>query len=169
MVDGVHIAVLIRRLEATISQGFRATPDTARIIAHALRFYLKHRGWTELPPVNRAPPAAHRPRPGPPPTIGQMKKQGVTSFMAICRGIGCKHEKMFTFDELDLPDDQIFVHIPPARRFRCTKCGGRVLRVWPIETKKGPGPAMTGDHPESTYSIHNPNRVPPPPPPRRHP
>ena len=166
MSDEVFLAVLIERMEAARDRGFRITAATASLVIAALRFYVKERGWLKVSPANADRPL---PRPeryvGPPPTIGQVRKEGVHSFTAICRGIRCGHEKLLTFDELGLPDDQVFIHIPTARRFRCTQCGGRVLRVVPHDTTIRPGSAMTGHHELSIYSSHNPDRVPPPPPP----
>lgn len=83
-------------------------------------------------------PASHRPeRParksepytGPLPTIAETRSHGVVAYHIQCAGPNCWNEKRFTFDELGLPNDAVFVHIPRLRRFQCRRCGCRSVRV----------------------------------------
>ncbi len=162
-----HIRDLIGRMEGGRHRGFRVSPGTAALIIHALRFYLFKHGWATVIPANFPRPYHPWPKPDPekPLTIGQFKDKGHRSFYVVCCEPKCQRRwKLFTFDELGLPDDLVFTEIPRKRRFRCSTCGGHDVRVWPHTTIKTPGPAMTGEHVEFIYSVHNPNRVPPPPP-----
>jgi hypothetical protein len=64
-------------------------------------------------------------------------------------GAGCPHWKVFTFDELGVPDDMPVIHIPRRRRFICTACGSRkvsIRSVWPERRPSGPffSPLMEG-------------------------
>ena len=133
MVGEDHIRDLIGRMECARSRGFRITPSTAGLIIDALRFYLLKQGWMTILPAAFPKPyhPMPRPDPGPPPTIGHVKDEGIKSFSIICRTPKCWQEKLFTFDELGLPDEMIFIHIPHNRRFRCSACGGHDVRVYP--------------------------------------
>ncbi len=162
-----HIRDLIGRMEGARSRGFRVTPATAKLVIDALRFYLAKQGWLTILPNDFPKPFHPWPKrdPGPPPTIGHVKDQGIMSFHIHCRTPKCSQRKLFTFDELGLPDDMVFVHIPHNRRFRCGACGSTDVEVVAHNTQGVPG-AMSGGHKLSIYSPHNPDRVPAPPPPR---
>ena len=71
---------------------------------------------------------------GPLPTIRCSRAAGVTSFTVHCSTVYCYRQRSFTFEELELTDDTVFVDIWLARRFRCSKCGryaSEVAAVWP--------------------------------------
>jgi hypothetical protein len=48
----------------------------------------------------------------------------------------CHHQATKTFDELKLPAEMIFVHVPQYRPFVCSKCGGGIVKVMPIFPEK---------------------------------
>ena len=59
------------------------------------------------------------------PTIGSMRRRGMVNFTVHCPAMGCcGHQHRFTFDELTLPDDMIFLDIAKMP-WRCSKCGAR--------------------------------------------
>jgi hypothetical protein len=81
--------------------------------------------------------------PGSPlPNVAHDRAHGITSLIVYCAaGIVCPHSKQFSFDELQLADDMIMIHIPRYRRFVCSKCGSRkvqVRSVWPSRSPIGP-------------------------------
>jgi len=45
---------------------------------------------------------------------------------------GCHHPAVKTFEDWKLWNDMIFVDVPQHRRFVCTQCGGRNVKVMPI-------------------------------------
>jgi hypothetical protein len=65
-------------------------------------------------------------------TIGDARAGGETRFTIHCEATGCHHRAEMSFDELGLPDDVIFVDIPRVKRFTCSKCGRRNVKVMPI-------------------------------------
>jgi hypothetical protein len=65
-------------------------------------------------------------------TIGHARAAGETRFTIHCEATGCHHQAEMTFDELGLPDETIFVHIPRVKRFTCSKCKRRNVKVMPI-------------------------------------
>lgn len=59
---------------------------------------------------------------------------GITALTVYCEGLYCAHSRRFTFDELQLTDDMIMIHIPRYRRLVCTQCGSRKVAIrsnWP--------------------------------------
>lgn len=66
------------------------------------------------------------------PTIGHGRSLGETELTVHCLGLYCYHQAVKTFDELKLPDDMIFIHVPRYRRFVCSKCGSRNVKVMPV-------------------------------------
>lgn len=125
------IRELIGRMSGAQRQGFHVTPAAAAVILAALRFYLSAREWLKAPASNRPerPRNKSEPYTGPLPTIRETRSHGVVACLIQCAGPNCWHETRFTFDELGLSDDTIFVHIPRLRRFRCKRCGCRSVRV----------------------------------------
>jgi hypothetical protein len=65
------------------------------------------------------------------PTIGDERAHGETSLIVYCskRVEWCSQSKVFTFEELALPDEMIFIHVPRYRKFVCTFCGSRIAVV----------------------------------------
>ncbi|WP_158808637.1 hypothetical protein [Beijerinckia sp. L45] len=63
------------------------------------------------------------------PTVGDSRRHGLKRLTVECSQLGCPHERAFTFDELALPDEMIFIHVPRYRRFICSRCGGRRVTV----------------------------------------
>ena len=62
---------------------------------------------------------------GDPPTIGSMRRRGMTHFTVHCLALGyCANRHRFSFDELALADDVIFLNIARLP-WRCSKCGAR--------------------------------------------
>ena len=66
---------------------------------------------------------------GPPPTVGQLRSQGVAGFVVTCDR--CRHSSDLMFDAMAIPGDLAFPAIRSARRFVCTGCGGRAVHVMP--------------------------------------
>ena len=127
-----EVRELIGRMGGAQRQGVHVTPAGVAIILAALRFYPSAREWLREP--SHRPERARRysqPYTGPLPTIGETRSHGVVACHVQCAGPNCWNERRFTFDELGLPDDAVFVHIPRLRRFRCQRCGSRSIRVWP--------------------------------------
>jgi hypothetical protein len=56
-------------------------------------------------------------------TIGNARAAGETRFTVHCGRIECGHRAELAFDEIRLPDETIFVHIPRLLNFVCSKCG----------------------------------------------
>lgn len=65
-------------------------------------------------------------------TVRQAKAAGETHFTIRCRRMECGHRATMAFDELRLPEETIFVHIPRLLNFVCTKCQSRDVKVMPI-------------------------------------
>jgi hypothetical protein len=86
--------------------------------------------------------AAYSPPGLPLPTVAHDREHGITSLRVYCAaGLVCPHSRVFTFDELSLPDDMALLHIPRYRRFVCTQCGSRkvtIRSVWPDRKPTGP-------------------------------
>ena len=80
------------------------------------------------------------PRFEPTKTIADARAAGETALTVHCQNTACHchHQARKTFDELKLPPEMIFVHVPQFRCFVCNKCGGRIARVMPIfpDTRK---------------------------------
>jgi hypothetical protein len=87
-------------------------------------------------------PGAYAPPGMPLPSVAHDRGHGITSLTVYCAaGTICPHSKRFTFDELQLTDDMIMIHIPRHRRFVCTQCGSRkvaIRSVWPDRKPTGP-------------------------------
>jgi hypothetical protein len=69
--------------------------------------------------------ANQRHPPGPPMTLGNMRRQGVRTLIGYCLNDACRHQAVI--DVLNYPDD---VEIP-SWRAKCSKCGGRRVDVRP--------------------------------------
>ena len=73
---------------------------------------------------------------GPLPTVGSSRAAGVTSFTVHCTGVYCHNQRVFTFEEVGLVDEVVFIDIWLLRRFRCTRCGAystEIRAVWPYK------------------------------------
>ncbi len=59
------------------------------------------------------------------PTIGSLKEQGSTRFTVHCSNSAayCHNQRIFTYDDIGLPDETIFIQIPFKRHFVCLSCG----------------------------------------------
>jgi hypothetical protein len=90
----------------------------------------------------RKPPrelrAARRPQPyrGPPVTVHDVRKYGVTELLVYCNDLVCNHCGRLSL--APFPDDLVLVTLDP--RFRCTKCGrkgGNSQPDWTPHTMSG--------------------------------
>ena len=63
-----------------------------------------------------------------PPTIGDSRRQGMSTFSVHCAA-PCGHVSKLTFDALRLPDTTIFIEIPRKRRLICQSCGRRAVEI----------------------------------------
>ncbi len=63
-----------------------------------------------------------------PPTIGDTRRQGMTTFSVHCAA-PCGHVSKLTFDALRLPDETFFIDIPKRRRLICQSCGRRAKEI----------------------------------------
>jgi hypothetical protein len=74
--------------------------------------------WVRIPPLP----------PGSPPTttIADAIAAGETAVTVHCQNMVAyfHHQARRSFDELKLPPEMIFVHIPQHRRFACTNAAG---------------------------------------------
>lgn len=68
---------------------------------------------------------------GPPATIGNLRRNGCTSFSLHCSTETCRAEASWTFDELGLPDAMEFPAITRIIAFQCKSCGARVTEAAP--------------------------------------
>jgi hypothetical protein len=60
-------------------------------------------------------------RPAPLPNVAYDRAHGITSLRVYCAaGVVCADWKDFSFDELQLADDVIMIHIPRFRHFACS-------------------------------------------------
>jgi hypothetical protein len=77
------------------------------------------------------PPGVYNPPGVPLPNVGDARAHGEDSLIVYCetRDLSCSHSRVFSFDELRLPDEMIFIHVPRYRRFVCTRCGSRTATV----------------------------------------
>lgn len=66
---------------------------------------------------------------GPPATIADMRRIGVSAFIIECAALYCYHQARMEFDALGLPDELSSLDITKHRRFVCTKCGARKVTV----------------------------------------
>lgn len=69
-----------------------------------------------------------------PPTIGDSRRQGKSTFSVHC-GAPCGHVSKLTFDALRLPDETYFIDIPKKKRLRCSSCGRRATESYQIGTR----------------------------------
>jgi hypothetical protein len=90
---------------------------------------------------------------GPPPTIGDLKAEGMAGFAVFCTGsIGlqrCWHQRHFRWEELGLADSLPFPAVS-GLPLRCSRCGGRSFHVTPDRRPAGPEPqsAASGNAPK---------------------
>jgi hypothetical protein len=64
---------------------------------------------------------------GPPATIADMRRIGISAFVVECATLYCYHQTRITFDALGLPDELYGVDLTKHRRFVCTKARYRAL------------------------------------------
>jgi hypothetical protein len=62
---------------------------------------------------------------GPPATIADMRRIGLSAFVVECAALYCYHQARIEFDALDLPDELSSLDITKHRRFVSAKCGSR--------------------------------------------
>jgi hypothetical protein len=60
---------------------------------------------------------------GPPATIGDLRRHGLSAFVIECARLYCYHQARIEFDTLALPDELSSLDVAKHRRFVCTKCG----------------------------------------------
>ena len=71
--------------------------------------------------------AKQRHPPGPPMTLGNMRRQGVRGLAVYCLNHACRHRTVINVDEYA---DEI--EVPSfGLRMKCSKCGGRRVDVRP--------------------------------------
>jgi hypothetical protein len=85
---------------------------------------------------------------GPPATIADLRRIGLSAFVIECAALYCYHEKRFEFDAPALPDELSSLDVTKRRRFLYTKCGARKVTVhacWRDYSAPGNGaPAAPG-------------------------
>ncbi len=65
-----------------------------------------------------------------PPTVEHLRRHGVTHMTVWCHNFDCRHQATFSFDELGVADDDIFITL--KNRFRCQNCGEKDVAIQPI-------------------------------------
>lgn len=115
---------LRQRMAGAKRQGAWITADEAGLIATLVQTVIRltrGTGWSGVPE-------------GRLPSIVYLKARGVSKFTVTCATPQCWSTRRFSFDELALDDELVFVDIPRHRHFRCRKCGSRQVTVmadWP--------------------------------------
>ena len=71
----------------------------------------------------------HSPYTGPPATIADMRRIGVSAVIIECAALYCYHQARIEFDALGLPDELSSLDVTKHRRFVCTKRGARKVTV----------------------------------------
>ena len=81
-------------------------------------------------------------------SVADARAAGEAALTVHCLNMArhCYHQARKSFDELKLPDEMIFVHIPQHRRFACTQCGGRIVKVMPISRRRGAEDPFSARH-----------------------
>ncbi len=74
-----------------------------------------------------------------PPTIAQLKADGVARVRVTCLELACRHSGTVPFEAVGLPDDTLFPRIKAARRFACSKCSSREVSLMPDWPARGAG------------------------------
>ena len=73
---------------------------------------------------------------GPPPTLGQVRRQGCIGISAKCltlwQGHTCHHTVTLQLDGLGASDDTVFLDLCRSLRLVCSRCGGRRMHVVPL-------------------------------------
>jgi hypothetical protein len=67
----------------------------------------------------------------PPPTIANLKAQGVNAFRVTCNKTTCLHSSFVSFADAGVDDQTPFPAITNRRRFVCSRCGGRAVSIMP--------------------------------------
>jgi hypothetical protein len=65
-------------------------------------------------------------------TLATLERLVKSTLTVHCLGPDCHHQAVTTFEELKFWNDMIFVDVPKYRRFVCTQCGSRNVKVMPI-------------------------------------
>ncbi len=123
-----------RMIEARRQGAWLSSAEASLVMAliQAIRRLTRATGWSGIPD-------------GSLPTVGEGKRQGISKFTVHCATPQCWTTRRFSFEELGLGDDVVFVEIPRVRRFVCRKCRGRrvtVMADWP--SGLGPWPGRQG-------------------------
>jgi hypothetical protein len=58
---------------------------------------------------------------GPPATIANLRRIGLSAFVIECAALYCYHQKRIEFDVLRLPSERYAIDVLRHRRFVCTK------------------------------------------------
>jgi hypothetical protein len=66
---------------------------------------------------------------GPPATIADMRRIGLSAFVVECAALHCYHQARIEFETLALPDELPSIDITKHRRFVRTKCGARKVTM----------------------------------------
>jgi hypothetical protein len=77
-----------------------------------------------------------RPPSGPPPTIADLRWEGLRALLVRCLGPDCYRPlARIEFDTLGLPEVTPFPQIKSMRRFRCQACGSTSVDISPDWTE----------------------------------
>lgn len=66
-----------------------------------------------------------------PPTIADLRAEGVAGAWVWCLNRACQHYGVVPFEAIQLPAGFVFVDLPKTRRFVCRECGAREVQVMP--------------------------------------
>lgn len=87
----------------------------------------------QRPPAREDVPPSKRTEADPiaPPTIGYLRRQGVTGFRVSCTSDVCRRSTVVAFDTAGLSDDLAFPMIERGGRLVCSACGSKRASVMP--------------------------------------
>ncbi len=156
MADEDEIKELIWLMGAAQRQGFHVPPGAMRTLLSALRFYLAARTWLAKPQADPRDDQSRKRREryaGPAATLADLRRHGLVALIVTCDGPNCWNAKRITLDALRLPETTPVPETSRLRRFRCSRCGNRKVRVSRIGRTTSPLVKADG-----TRQTNRPNR-----------
>lgn len=66
-----------------------------------------------------------------PPTIADLRAEGVAGAWVWCIGLGCANHGRIAFDAMRAPPETRFIALAKSCRFVCSACGSRAVHLMP--------------------------------------